>query len=1645
MFERYLAEQLATRFSHIISNFDADKVKISVWNGEVVLHDLTLKEDAIQKIAKDRKLPVKISYGHIGTFELHIPWNILRSPKLGRKQAPVGSCSVVLSDVNVIISPGRARNTDDSGAKNPHEERVKKEKLVQNILDEALFRKNIQQMTASERDSSDGGKKSFVKNIVKTIISSLTVTVKNVHIRYEDPGDCLGFDIQSDSRRKVKHRSPFSIGIALEEFRLGSIKYGPEQDKDLFTIPSLENEEYSEKEKMSNKHTGRRNDIYSVEHKLAAAKNLSVYWDSDLSSGDMIHIGVERILRRKRRSQSDKAGNDDEFGDSFMDQTFSEGSCDDMKKRDSESSEHEFRYHLFSSMLRDALFSEDYQRTFIIEPISPSLHSSIVSAINPESSNYLPPSRAVLKLTSLRLNINKTVLEDLAYLRKSFNLWQEMKTSLITKNLYEKITSNRPADSPLQDPRAWWLYSFHAVKSLSSIKEENKERDGDKKRGWIGVLQAIRQKKEYISLYTSVLNKSLPADERIKFNEKLCLFEDSLQPLEITAFRVDAVSLIVAQSTRDSDIVNEIGTVKSKGWWKWNNEQSATDIQQSLFHDNDMMTISYRESIHDELCAALLLQGELGYESLITDSLDTIEDTGLLLLKENVRSGSSFEVSVICPKMILHVDDVVPFKTSSPSKLIAPSLRRHKLCRQKRPIFHIQTAFVQKLCLYQNSDWTMSSTFASLEIIDLMEGDYNISNCPKLLTRKRKWITSFLVTENADTEQKVIIGDQSHEHGGSIYLKKYEEERGQKKLTSVTSISMKLSPMEIVYSPETIQAASKVFSTSKTDEFSHDYQRLKHIVSNWKSQQKDRLIQALTQRERKLLTNIDISAPVFLMHDKTTDGTLVVDLGRLSFRDCSDGCINKKNFDNSWKLKLQDIQVFCMPRPANVSPSKYRLHHPNEKCNLVEPFSLEFLINTKFEEDKLDGIISDIMVDATLPRLVFNFRSSAVRLVHRLSQYRRIRKLNISSNENLRKLNDEISLSGTFSSAKIAQTTKKRSFINFSFSAPFVALKLVNDVDGRDCKSSNVSSVTDIAELTLQGIGGKMSKVISADRKSETKFLARVKSLHTVDSYQKAGPLFSHLISSYRPDLTDINLENSDLVKLEYVQNDNGVEGGFGKCDKSISVKFHELFVEWNPETLASIHKALKLSSAEKDFFASLEQEGISTHQSPPRKYENRPSQQKNLNQTFSDDSVAFFDAFEEELDEEDVFLSDYSSEDEKKYHSPIHLNIRQTLNQTILSPVVMKAMRVINERNVNFRDELIHLIHSESADCENDSPDDIQELPTVFISFELSKLRVRFNKETRLRRLLVAEMSQTSVRFQSKPQGGAKTMATFGNFTLSDPSKSDGLTIYGEILGLKTDVDASESMLQIVHETFPRDESLLYNKNMRNNPSHKKSLRIDKKLRSIEWFDKKLTMHFSPMRFVIIQQLWLEIIDYFFEGIVGFEVWGKTKPEVLSAVDKHQEKIRNEILKSTGKLLDEENSPGADASGVKFLRFDITMDSPVIILPVTYTSPQHLRFDLDTIRIANHFEGDLESLTDHARFVQWYNCCDIDFEGLRLSSWSGTQLNVNNDPKTSLNDSKQKHESRIPMKISLRWPTGPTAFLIIPKWNINVSIDSIR
>lgn len=1677
MFERYLADTLARHFKHIILDFDANQVKISVWNGEVVLKDLKLRPDALQQLLAnhDRRMfedesgsrvPFHIVYGSIGTFELHIPWKILRlsskrnANRNSRTIEKHKGCSIVLSDVDILVAPGEpdlneAYTQEQSEDKTADEARIQKEHAVQTILNEVLFQDPsapiVDQQNTSSNDLIDDEKSSspFVKQLIQNIFESLSITVKNIHLRYEDTGDCIGFENPKAKGRSKKHiysngqrshyRPPFSVGIVLEEFSFGNIDHGPTPESDLYKIPNVvehpaEEEGISEScyESKSNEDIEEDECItlgYTVQHHLAAATNLSIYWDSDLSTHDLIHKMVKRPLfsrsiERNTPSRTTVGKNmfmheDDDFYDV--------GSMSIGDSCEQEEIEHNFDANYFASKLHEVAYSPNARRNFILNPISLSLHGSIVSTIprGQESSDIkvdttvrsslpTPPSKAVLSLESCQINITKNTLEDIAYLRRSITLWNDMKRSKFTQQLFLDLTEGRPRSSPKQSPRLWWHYAFHVVTALCKFQHHSEHKRGTRrKKGWLGFVEGVKMRNRYVSLYQLFLCSDSHL-EKEKICESLTRLEDELQAEEVAAFRIHLLEKV-------SGLKSKLVTISDKA--KPTKTLPIGDLLSGLEHGQaNPFSTDYRETIFNRMFAVYSDETEGLFDSIQQLSNQTKES--FHTITNNVKSVGKCDIVLVCPETAFQIDDI----------------QRSSMGEFKRlHIAQFRCATVQKIALHNTNEWDIISTFASLEILDQRASS---DHTRKILTKKGEWLEqASACTGQLGGQNTIFIRNQSHFHSATIFVRRTAQHSavlsGEHATFFKNSVHVKVSPMEIIYAPDSMRSLSQVFQIRNSTEFSHDFQRLKTIMSNWRTKQKDFIYRALSHSKTKVISNVDISSPVFVMHDETSNGTMVFDFGRLTFRNDLDTQSLKDGYDDTWKLKVQDIQVVCMPSAIVHTFVKTNLVRHHAKNHLVEPFSLEFLLHTKFDHQILsreNGAVtlsSDMIIDATLPRLVFNFHSSSIRLLNRITEYRKYRQRNMDNNH---VFNDK---QRSISDSYVSISHKSFSRVDLNFSAPFVALNLIDDSDHNQFSSTN-----HLVELVLRDIRGQLSQTSVNSQAESLIFSISLNGLYAKDLFQKAGSDFSFLISSRRPELLCEENQNTcisissfdkdvgassetipkicdrlDLFSLRY---ENIFVDSDGKeiNPRTLSIKTNELYVEWNPETIACIQKSLRLSREERKFFRDL-------------KFNTNPivsSDEKKIERF--EDEISFFDALEENEDsyQEQSPSTISKLEMSEQFYSPIPTSHN---NSYFLSPNAIRALRASP--------------HQVSVCDDHDSSYQRSTRNKHFsLTFCLSKLRVRFNKESRLRRLVIAEMNETHITHQTESSGGGKTFARVGNFKMIDPAHASGSTLYGEIMGLQSEAPLSSSMLEITYETFRRDgDHSLYGieTHLKMDHDKKESFRVDSESRRVYGADSLISIHFSPMRFVYLQQLWLEIFDYFFEGILGYEVWGRDRPDF----NKKKEEQEREVIEKIKSLFipggSEALLPWADAFDMRFLRFKVLFDSPVIILPVEYKSPQHLRFDLSKIEANNWFFGDVKNLAEENvplayKYVQWFNNCALKFEQLKLKSWCGAQLNI--DENGNANNS-------IPMQVFLNWPIGPTSFLHAPKWDINCVIDKLR
>ncbi|XP_015087740.1 uncharacterized protein LOC107031055 isoform X1 [Solanum pennellii] len=179
MFEAHVLHLLRRYLGEYVHGLSAEALRISVWQGDVVLKDLKLKAEALNSL----KLPVTVKAGFVGTITLKVPWK-------GLGKEPV---IVLIDRVFILAHPvvdGRSLKEED------------REKLFEAKLQriEEAESATLEALSRSKLGSPPTGN-SWLGSLIGTIIGNLKISISNVHVRYEDSVSNPGH--------------PFSCGVTL--------------------------------------------------------------------------------------------------------------------------------------------------------------------------------------------------------------------------------------------------------------------------------------------------------------------------------------------------------------------------------------------------------------------------------------------------------------------------------------------------------------------------------------------------------------------------------------------------------------------------------------------------------------------------------------------------------------------------------------------------------------------------------------------------------------------------------------------------------------------------------------------------------------------------------------------------------------------------------------------------------------------------------------------------------------------------------------------------------------------------------------------------------------------------------------------------------------------------------------------------------------------------------------------------------------------------------------------------------------------------------------------------------------------------------------------------------------------------------------
>ena len=253
MLEGLVAGLLNRFLGMYVKNFDAKQLNVGIWSGEVKLRNLELRREALDQL----HLPVNVVEGHLGQLTMSIPWSNLRGK-------PV---RVSIEDIFVLAAPKEdAEYNEEEEVRRANDLKIEK---LENA--ELLKSRNSEGQSQEEQQKSQ----SFTESLTTTIVDNLQVSIKRIHIRYEDSIAAPGH--------------PFALGLTLQEFSAVST------DKDW--RPSY------------------IQSASGTTHKLTVLNALAFYWNTDATlfgTGKGEEVGAEAqgesrgdMIEKFRKSMED--------------------------------------------------------------------------------------------------------------------------------------------------------------------------------------------------------------------------------------------------------------------------------------------------------------------------------------------------------------------------------------------------------------------------------------------------------------------------------------------------------------------------------------------------------------------------------------------------------------------------------------------------------------------------------------------------------------------------------------------------------------------------------------------------------------------------------------------------------------------------------------------------------------------------------------------------------------------------------------------------------------------------------------------------------------------------------------------------------------------------------------------------------------------------------------------------------------------------------------------------------------------------------------------------------------------------------------------------------------------------------------------
>ncbi|KAE8891575.1 hypothetical protein PF005_g5170 [Phytophthora fragariae] len=188
MAKAIISSILEAQLGKYVAGLRSDSLVVGLWSGELELRDLALKPHALAEL----QLPVAVASGSVARVLVRVPWNQLGS----------ASVTVTLEGVSALVVP----NTQRPGAAELLQAKKNQLERRELLRQHRRFAARVgpgQEQHEQQRPEEDEG--TFVSRLTARIVANLQVTLRDVHLRYEDA--------------VANPEAPLACGLMLEQFR----------------------------------------------------------------------------------------------------------------------------------------------------------------------------------------------------------------------------------------------------------------------------------------------------------------------------------------------------------------------------------------------------------------------------------------------------------------------------------------------------------------------------------------------------------------------------------------------------------------------------------------------------------------------------------------------------------------------------------------------------------------------------------------------------------------------------------------------------------------------------------------------------------------------------------------------------------------------------------------------------------------------------------------------------------------------------------------------------------------------------------------------------------------------------------------------------------------------------------------------------------------------------------------------------------------------------------------------------------------------------------------------------------------------------------------------------------------------------------